>query len=102
MGSQGATGSASLWAFQEENAAQGTFVPDLGGAGFTTVNLAAPVAIAAGTSKTFTISIDSYVHGANTYLDNVAVNGSVIPEPATIGLMGLAGVALIGLRRLHT
>ncbi|MEN8254821.1 MAG: PEP-CTERM sorting domain-containing protein [Verrucomicrobiota bacterium] len=101
LGSQGAQGSAALWALQEENAAQGAFVQDAGAPGFTTVNLAAPVAIAAGTSKTFTISINSYVHAADTFLDNVAVNGSVIPEPATIGLMGLAGVALIGLRRLH-
>ena len=96
-------GSATLWAFQEENAAQGAFVEVPGSPGSATTFLNSSVVIAEGTSKTFTMSVNSYVHGAAQYLDYLQVNGSVdaIPEPATFGLMGLMGAALIGLRRFR-
>ncbi|MEN8254822.1 MAG: hypothetical protein ABFR33_05060 [Verrucomicrobiota bacterium] len=86
VGTTGATGSAALWTLQEENAAQGTFVVLPGSPGYETVSLSNAVVIAAGAAKTFTISMDSYVHGAVQYVDYIQVHGSIAAGTAsTIG-----------------
>ena len=93
VGTTGAIGSATLWTLQEENAAQGAFVVIPGSPGSATVGLSNTVVVAAGTSKTFTISMDSYVHGAAQFVDYIKVNGSIaeggIPE---VGILEISPV----------
>ena len=75
--SSGGTGSSTLFSFQEAGETNGDFV--VLGTGTINVDLLAPVIVE--TSKTFTVLMNSYVHGAAIYLDNITVNGAVVPEP---------------------
>lgn len=52
--------------------------------------------LAAGQSATFRI----ITTGVGAFIDNVGVTGSVIPEPATIGMLGLGGLIALLLRRM--
>ena len=50
---------------------------------------------AVGTSATLTFTRSGSTEGSSPLLDNV----SVVPEPATLSLLGLAGLALVRRRR---
>ncbi len=74
----GQNGTPTIYAFQEAGTARGDdFVSSTGGV----VNLNAPVNIETGTSKTFTIYLNSGNFNSTHQFDNIAVNGYVIPEP---------------------
>jgi hypothetical protein len=51
------------------------------------------------TGATFRIYSYSPAGGSSLDYDSITVNGTVIPEPAAAGLLGLAGLALLGRRR---
>lgn len=58
------------------------------------------ITLGTGESAVFTLTIDSYVSvSASSTLDNVAIQGSAIPEPSSAALLGLGGLALILRRR---
>lgn len=42
---------------------------------------------------------NNIVSGSNSRLDNVTVNGTPIPEPASLALLALGGIAMLGRRR---
>jgi hypothetical protein len=48
-----------------------------------------------------TVSVIGYESGGSGYahIDNVAVGGTVVPEPATLGFLALGGLALLRRRR---
>ncbi len=94
-----ASGSAVIFRFQEADAAVGTDSAEFGGDAIGTIDLDSPVSISAGSSKAFTIHLNSYVHGAQVGVDYIQVNGAVIPEPFTIGLLGFGAFGLMILRR---
>ena len=64
------------------------------------VPLDTPVEISS-TSKTFTIYMNSVAYGTPNQFDNIAVNGTVVPEPVTIGILGLATFGLIIFQRFN-
>ena len=95
--STGGEGAQTIFAFQEAGEAKGSdFVL---GTGTVDVNLNAPVIVAADTSKTFTIHMNSGAYGSKIFLDNIAVNGAVIPEPFTLCLFGFGVFGLMISRR---
>lgn len=53
-----------------------------------------------GESATFSVTTSDKIGGTWANLDNVAITGT-IPEPATVGLLGLGAIALMALRRLQ-
>jgi len=53
--------------------------------------------LAAGETATFRIANNE--GGARLYLDNIAVSGDIIPEPASLGLLAAGGLLLAGRRR---
>ncbi len=56
--------------------------------------------LANGENATFSLKgIDASDTGVNGLLDNIAVTGSVIPEPATLGLMALGTLGALFIRR---
>jgi hypothetical protein len=55
--------------------------------------------LAAGESVTFELSLDAAVASGRFYVDNVAVLGTVIPEPATVSLFLLASSVIFWMRR---
>ena len=73
--------------------------------GFTTssIDLASVPSLAAGDSVEFRIAFGDNSGAASTqkavYIDNVVLEGTVVPEPASLGLLGLAGLGLLRRRR---
>lgn len=90
----GANGTPTIYALQEAGAARGTTVTY--GASFGgTVSLDTPAVIAAGTSKTFTLYLNSGSYGSVHYFNNLAVKGAIVQLPSPVELwaasFGLAG-----------
>ncbi|MCF7864267.1 MAG: hypothetical protein K9L89_05715 [Kiritimatiellales bacterium] len=56
--------------------------------------------LANGQSATFQLIAQNGLNANNAYVDNIAISGSVIPEPATLGLVTVIGAALFGIRRM--
>ncbi len=54
-----------------------------------------------GESATFLFTLDGATGGAASYFDNFAISGtaSAIPEPATLGLIGVASLGILFIRR---
>ena len=50
-------------------------------------------------SYTFQIASDSSLDARGVQLDNILVTSSAVPEPASLGLLGLGGLALLRRRR---
>ena len=63
------------------------------------VALNAPVVIASGQSKSFTFNLNSGSLNSSLILDDITLNGSVIPEPSAGILLGLGALALTMRRR---
>jgi hypothetical protein len=61
-------------------------------------------------SRTNTTQFRFYVYDNSTVttkvlrarVDNITVNGSVIPEPVTIGMLGLGSLIVLTLRRMRS
>lgn len=80
------------------------FASDLSQADVATVrpnytHVTVPLSALNVSGATFRIYSYSPGGGASLDYDNVTVNGDVIPEPTAAGLLGLAGLALLGRRR---
>lgn len=52
-----------------------------------------------GKSATFTLDFTGTVGAHGFQVDNLALSGSVVPEPATLGLFGIFGLGLLVFRR---
>ncbi len=75
---------------------------DIGGINdFEDVNLTlSSMQLGLGDSVTLKFSLSGASNTSKTYIDNVAlIGGSVIPEPATLGLIGVSGLGLLFFRR---
>jgi hypothetical protein len=57
------------------------------------------IALGDGETANFTFSIDSALATNSAVFDNLAIQGSVVPEPSTLALVGLMGGALLLRRR---
>lgn len=51
-------------------------------------------------SITFQIYAYTPTQGKSVEFDDIQLNGSVVPEPATMGMVGLGGIALFFIRRM--
>lgn len=96
--------------FTAVGARQDRTVPSSSGGfftGFTTssIDLASVPALSAGDSIEFRIAFGDNSSSASTqkavYVDNVTLEGAVVPEPASLGLLGLAGLGLLRRRRME-
>lgn len=58
--------------------------------------------LAANESATFRLTLSGSTGSSYTYIDNVGIMGTVIPEPATIGMLGLGALVAICIRRVGT
>ena len=76
ISSQGAQVAQSLIAFQEAGAVAGANSPALG-TGTVEAVLNAPVGIAPGMSKTFSMVFNSGAYNSALYLDNIAIDGII-------------------------
>ncbi|MGE4489013.1 MAG: PEP-CTERM sorting domain-containing protein [Kiritimatiellales bacterium] len=56
--------------------------------------------LAPGEEATFQIYASNATGTAYTYIDNIAISGTVVPEPATLGMLGLGGLLAVILRRI--
>ncbi|MEN8254824.1 MAG: hypothetical protein ABFR33_05070 [Verrucomicrobiota bacterium] len=90
----GSNGTPTIYALQEAGTARGTTVT-YGASYGGTVSLDAPVVVEAGTSKTFTIHLNSGAYGSLHYLNNIEVKGLATFSPveaATIwGISPISG-----------
>ena len=95
------SGTDILYFFQEAGATTGAST--LYATANTTVDipLSSSIVVAGGTSKTFTLLVNSGGYNQAAYINNIGVNGSVIPEPATMSLLGLAGIGAFVVRRFR-
>ena len=95
------SGTDIQYYFQEAGATRGAST--LYATADTTVDipLTSSVTVADGASKTFTINMTSGGYNQAAYINNIGVNGSVIPEPATMSLLGLAGIGAFVIRRFR-
>ncbi|MEM9019277.1 MAG: PEP-CTERM sorting domain-containing protein [Planctomycetota bacterium] len=88
-----------IFYFQEAGASPGSAVTLNAGNQSDNANLTTPVVIGPGQTKTFTINVNSGNLNSIHQLDNLAVNGTVIPEPGSIGLLALGGLCVLRRRR---
>ena len=96
------TGTDFIYHLQEAGAIAGAG-HTIATASVQEISLGSPITIAAGTSKTFTLLLNSGGFNQVDWLDGIAINGStsVIPEPATLGLVGLVSVGILIIRRFR-
>ena len=91
-------GAATIFQFQEAGAAVGPSVTANSNGDFIAL-LNAPVVIGPGATKTFTFNLNSGGLNTNIILNDITLNGSVVPEPSAGILLGLGALALTLRRR---
>ena len=91
-------GSDTIIEFQEAGATVGSGVTLNSNTDFV-VALAAPVIIGSGQTKSFTFNLNSGALNTSINIDDITLNGTVVPEPSSTALLGLGGLALILRRR---
>lgn len=92
------SGADTIVQFQAAGAAVGSSVTLTSNGDFV-VALNDPVVIASGQSKSFTFNLNSGSLNSSIMLDDITLNGTVVPEPSSTALLGLGGLALILRRR---
>lgn len=85
--------------FQEAGASVGNAVTLNGGNLNDTSVLSSAVVVGAGQTKTFTINLNSGSLDSAHIVNEFVLNGSVIPEPGTLSMIGAIGVAVLFIRR---
>ena len=94
------TGTDFIYYLQEAGTTRGT-PHTIANAGIEDVALDSSVTILAGTSKTFTLLLNSGAYNQVDWINGIAVNGSVVPEPATFGMMALASLGAFVVRKFR-
>lgn len=83
--------------FQEAGATAGASPP--AGNQSATAFLNSPVVITSGETKTFTVNFNSGFLNSGHSLNNITLNGTVVPEPTAGIMLGLGAIALAVRRR---
>lgn len=98
--STNSVGGAYIAHFQEAGALPGAATVADSSNGFdVTPTLNVPVVLLPNSSKTFTVSWNSGNLNSSTLLNQIDLNATVVPEPSTAALAGLAGMWMLLRRR---
>jgi hypothetical protein len=93
------TSADIIFQFQEAGESVGSSVTFNGGNPSGDVLLTSPVVIGPGETKTFSFNVNSGALDTKHLINAFGVNGTVIPEPGSLALLGLGGLLIARRRR---
>jgi hypothetical protein len=91
--------AAIIFQFQEAGASVGPSVTLNGGNPSDTAALNAPIVIGPGATKTFSFNVNSGALNTSHFINELRLNGTVVPEPGSLALLGLGGLCVLRRRR---
>lgn len=92
-------GANTIFQFQEAGASVGPSVTVTSNNTPFTAALNSPVVIGPGQTKTFTFNVNSGNLNSLINLNEIKLNGTVVPEPGSLALLGLGGLCVLRRRR---